>query len=161
MVLNSAHQRFFEVDRQAGSRVSVRIRTLQYIFFPAWGIYPFLYILSIEGTCVASEDVIIVCNILADLFAKNIFGILLWDTLWNCLQGNWYPEELPMAEPAAGFETHGDSIPPTMGASMQVYPPMSVAGSQAATNGAEKTVSPRCGNFVWVPGTTNTDVFCS
>lgn len=140
-ILNQAHQRFFSLNTVEGNRVAWRIRTAQYIFFPSWGIYPFLYILSIEGTCVASEDVIIVCNILADLFAKNIFGILLWDTLWNCLQGKWSTEEVGAGTEISMAQELEAGEPDPISAPAIVYPSISVEGSQAPGNMAvDKTV---------------------
>ena len=73
-----------------GANIAQRIRLLMFIYFFSWSAYPLIYVLSIEGACVVEESIIAVCFAVADLFAKNLWGIVLWDTLWNSdLDGRW------------------------------------------------------------------------
>jgi len=79
--------------KESGSEIDLiiakRIRLLAVIFFTSWTMYPLFFVLSVEGACVASESVILVCFALADLLSKNVFGVLFWDTLWNLQDGKW------------------------------------------------------------------------
>lgn len=60
--------------------VATRLKILYGMFFPSWIAYPLIYILSLEGACVAEENVVVVCYVLADAIAKNAFAVILWDT---------------------------------------------------------------------------------
>ena len=39
--------------------------------------------------CLLSESVLEPLYIVNDVFCKNIFGLLMWSTLWGLNQGNW------------------------------------------------------------------------
>lgn len=59
------------------------------MFFISWSTYPIYFVLGFQGSCTLSEPVLEVLHILSDAFAKNFFGILMWNTLWKLNDGNW------------------------------------------------------------------------
>ena len=86
--------RFAEVETEEGNQVAKRLRALLVIFLSTWLLHPLFFVLSIEGACVMHESVTIVLYILLDLFCKNLFQIILWDSLWERLLGKWRVEDL-------------------------------------------------------------------
>eukprot|EP00960_Hanusia_phi_P072494 767800-Hanusia_phi.AAC.2 len=101
----AAEKHYKESGSENDLKIAKRIRLLAIIFFTSWTMYPLFFVLSVEGACVASErldivcgyiyilmiagSVILVCFALADLLSKNVFGVLFWDTLWNMQDGRW------------------------------------------------------------------------
>jgi hypothetical protein len=98
--------RFAEVETEEGNQVAKRLRALLVIFLSTWLLHPLFFVLSIEGACVMHESVTIVLYILLDLFCKNLFQIILWDSLWVRLLGKWRVEDLVIvqAQEISGYE---------------------------------------------------------
>ncbi len=42
-----------------------------YVMLVSWAVHPIIYIVSPEGTCVASESAVTISFIVADFFSKN------------------------------------------------------------------------------------------
>ena len=66
-----------------------RLKTIRLIFFLSWTTYPIYFLLGFETTCLLSESVLEPLYIISDALAKNLFGILMWNTLWHLNNGNW------------------------------------------------------------------------
>lgn len=47
------------------------------------------HISFLQIMCYITEEKVAGIHILADVFAKNCFGLLFWSTLWRCLDGSW------------------------------------------------------------------------
>jgi len=89
-IMVDAGSYYISLNSPDGLQIASRIRILMVIFFFSWTATPLFWILSIEGACVVSESIIVVCFVVIDSLAKNIFGIILWDTVWNSsLEGRW------------------------------------------------------------------------
>ena len=75
-----------------GQAVVRRLYVISRIFFFSWTLYPIFFLLSSQGLCAVGEKWIALLHMIADLLAKNIFGILMWHTLWQRCKGNWQTE---------------------------------------------------------------------
>ncbi|KAJ1478679.1 hypothetical protein T484DRAFT_1960680 [Baffinella frigidus] len=93
--------RFSEAGTEEGAMVANRLRAMLVFFLLSWTLHPLFFVLSIEGACVMTEPVTVVLYIVLDLFAKNIFQIVLWDSLWVRLTGKWKVEELVVHDASA------------------------------------------------------------
>jgi len=79
----------FTKQGERGEAVAHRLYAISRIFFFSWTLYPIFFLLSSQGLCAVAEKWIAMLHMIADLFAKNIFGILMWHTLWQKCKGNW------------------------------------------------------------------------
>nr|AHH02140.1 PsChR1 [synthetic construct] len=88
-IMTSAAKEWKAKGDSKGNLVSTRLILLRWIFIVSWCVYPLLWILSPQATCAVSEDVISVAHFICDAFAKNMFGFIMWRTLWRDLDGHW------------------------------------------------------------------------
>jgi bacteriorhodopsin len=89
-IMSTAGQYYISLNSKHGSHTAMRIRILMICFFVSWSGYPLFWLLGVEGACVLGESVVSVCMAVLDCFAKNVFGMVMWDTLWNSeLNGRW------------------------------------------------------------------------
>jgi bacteriorhodopsin len=120
-IMIAAGNFYVALDSEEGLLIAHRIRIMMFIFFFSWSLYPLFFLLSIEGACVVSENVTVVCFTLLDCLTKNIFGLVLWDTLWNrTLGGRWTSnaeamaaemDVLPLHEDAENSMNEGQMVP--------------------------------------------------
>lgn len=90
-IFAAAREGFLSKRTEAGDWVAARILILEIIFFTTWAGYMILWAISGEVGCVAAEVVIIPIFICLDLLQKNIFGLIIWSTLWNFLGSVLHP----------------------------------------------------------------------
>jgi hypothetical protein len=69
--------------------VPLRIRWLRICFFSSWSVFPFLWVISAQGACIANEEVVSSIHIPADIIAKNVFGLLVWHIRFTLCDGYW------------------------------------------------------------------------
>jgi bacteriorhodopsin len=122
-IMGGAITYYISLCNEEGVHTANRIRLMAVVFFLSWSFFPLFYLLSIEGTCVVGESITTVCLTVLDCFAKNIFNILLWHTLWNSrggLNGRWTSNSHLMAREMDALPdkelddhdlSHEDSIP--------------------------------------------------
>ena len=97
-IMVNAGNYYISLNTPEGSHTAMRIRMLMLCFFCSWSAIPLFWVLGVEGACVVSESVVSVCMAVLDCFAKNVFGMILWDTLWNSeLDGRWTSNAEAMA----------------------------------------------------------------
>ena len=108
-IMFQAGQYYISLSTQDGTATANRVRALMFLFFVSWALYPLFFLLSIEGVCVVEESVIMVCFTLLDCLSKNMFGLVLWDTLWNTsLGGRWTSNPDLMAAERNTFQYQDD-----------------------------------------------------
>ena len=73
-----AIERFSSMGEK-GQEVVSRLFVISRIFFFSWTLYPIFFLLSPQGLCAVGEKWIAVLHMMADLLAKNTFGIA-WPT---------------------------------------------------------------------------------
>ena len=156
-IMGDATAYYLSLGNEEGVHTANRIRLMTAVFFLSWSFFPFFYLLSIEGTCVVGESIIAVCLTVLDCFAKNIFNILLWHTLWNSrggLNGRWTSNSHLMAveidalpDKELDDPSHEDSFPhvdeeaPRQLEADVVVRPGSVAASQRRSRVRSQTGS--------------------
>ena len=119
VIIRNASRRFSDRETFEGKKIAQRIQAMGILFFASWTAYPVLYILSAEGACVALQRTTIVLYIVADVFSKNVFGLLYWDTSWTHLKGSWAGETItgfhdPDGAPSEGPKGSGFDADPAM-----------------------------------------------
>ena len=85
----------------------------RFIFFVSWTTYPIYFVLGFQGSCTLTEPVLEVLHIISDAFAKNLFGILMWNTLWKLNDGNW-ESTLNHFKPVSLWEPVPADTPPAL-----------------------------------------------
>ena len=148
-ILDDAAAYYLSLADEEGVHTASRIRLITVVFYFSWSLFPLFFLLSIEGTCVVGESIIIVCMTVLDCLAKNVYNILLWHTLWNSrgnLNGRWTcnvhlmaaeMDALPDKDPEDFSHDHGHPVAISEGeaqrqieADVVVRPGSVVGGSQ-------------------------------
>ena len=88
-----AIQNFLNINSSLSLKIVKRLKLLRFIFFLTWNSFWIIWILSSTFTCTISENISSILYLLSDLFCKNIYGLILWNTTYVLLNGKWDKEK--------------------------------------------------------------------